>query len=434
MDKSMIPPPSSPRRSFLKNAGVAGAAASLAHNSMVHTGLAAAKEGDIKVALIGCGGRGSGAANQAMSADPKAKLWVMADMFADKLENSHRNLKKQRPEQVDVPEDRRFVGVDAFQKVMESDVDVVLLTTPPHFRPQHLEAAVKAGKHIFCEKPMAIDGPGIRRAMAAVEASKQKKINLVSGFCWRYHFPKRALYQQILEEGMIGDVRAVYNTYQTGPTWAKGKQEGWSDLEWQLRNWVQTPWLSGDHIVEQAVHSVDMMSWAFGDAKVAKVSGNGGRQVYNEEKYANCYDHFAVVYEYEDGRRGTHLSRKMPGCSSSYECDITGSEGTALAMRAQIFKDGETAWKYKGPSPNMYQVEHNELFAAIRKGEVINDGDFMMNSTMLAVMGRIACYTGKTITYDMMLASAFSYDPEHWDFDKALPLGPVPMPGKTPFV
>ena len=417
------------RRSFLKTAGATAAAA-----SMVHTAGAKAKEGVIKVALIGCGGRGSGAANQAMSADPGVKLWAMADMFADRLESSHKNLKKQKGDQVDVPEDRRFIGIDAYKKVMESDVDVVLLTTPPHFRPLHLEAAVEAGKHIFCEKPMAVDGPGIRMAMAAVAESKKTDKNLVCGFCWRYHMPKRGLYEQVLENGLIGDVRAVYNTYQTGPTWAKERREEWSDLEFQLRNWVQMPWLSGDHITEQAVHSIDMMSWAFGDAKVKSVSGNGGRQVYNEEKYGNCYDHFGVVYDYEDGRKGIHLSRKIPGCTSSYECDIVGEDGNALAMKAMIKKGGEVAWRYKGPTPNMYQVEHDELFASIRKGgEPINNGDWMMNSTTLAVMGRIACYTGKTITYDQMLKSEMSYEPAHWDFEKPLPLADVPMPGKMKF-
>ena len=382
-------PEQTPRRSFLAASGASALAA----------GLNAAQAADdvatrpLKVALIGCGGRGSGAANQAMSADPGARLSYMADLFPDRLESSYANLKKQKGDQVDVTEDGKFVGFDAYQKVMASDADVVILTTPPHFRPAMLEAAVKAGKHIFCEKPMAVDGPGVRRVMAAVAESKKKSINLVCGFCWRYDLPKRETYGKILNEGAIGDVHTVYNTYQTGPTWAKERQPDWSDLEWQMRNWVQTPWLSGDHIVEQAVHSIDMMSWAFGDAKVAKVTGNGGRQVYSDpNKWANCYDHFAVVYEYEDGRRGFHFSRKIPGCSNSYECEMIGSKGSALAMKALIKPTGGEDWRYKGPKKNMYQVEHDELFASIRKGQIINNGEWMINSTMLAIMGREACY------------------------------------------
>lgn len=416
-----------PRRTFLKSAG-ASAVAGLTVQS-VH---AADPNRKLKVALIGCGGRGSGAANQALSADPNAVLWVMADMFEDRLTSSHDNLAKQKLDQVDVPAERRFVGIDAYQKVMETDVDVVLLTTPPNFRPLHLEAAVKAGKHIFCEKPMAIDGPGIRQVMAAVEESKKKELSLVCGFCWRFDLSKRAFYDKVLNEGAIGDVHTVYNTYQTGPTWNKPRQPGWTDLEAHLRNWVQTPWLSGDHITEQAVHSIDMMAWAFGDAKVAKVSGNGGRQAYGDDpNYSNCFDHFAVVYEYETGQRGFHFSRKIPGCSSSYECEILGSKGRGLAMKAAVMPSEGENWRYKGEKPNMYQTEHDELFASIRSGEWINNGEWMINSTMLAVMGREACYTGKTITYDQMLNSEKSYAPPSWDMDQTLPIGDVPIPGKT---
>ena len=417
-------PRNTPRRDFMKVGTTA-----LAGLAAAQSARAADADRKIKVALIGCGGRGSGAANQALSADRNAVLWAMCDAFPDRLNSSLDKLAEAKPDQVDVAEDRRYVGIDAYKKVMASDVDVVLLTTPPHFRPAMLEAAVKADKHIFCEKPMAVDGPGIRRVMDAVADSKTRDISLVCGFCWRYDLPKRAFYEKVLAEGAIGDVRAVYNTYQTGPTWAKPRQEGWGDLEAQLRNWVQTPWLSGDHIVEQAVHSIDMMSWAFGDAKVAKVSGNGGRQAYGDNPdYANCYDHFGVVYEYEDGRRGFHLSRKIPGCASSYECEIIGSAGFGRAMKADI--KGMEDWRYRGPKKNMYQVEHDELFASIRSGERINNGDWMINSTMLAVMGRVACYTGQTISYDQMLNSEDSYDPPHWDFDKPLPLAPVPVPGQ----
>lgn len=390
---------------------------------------------DIKVGLIGCGGRGSGAAAQALTADPKAKLMVMADVFEDRLNNSMRGLSKKFEGKVDVPEDRRFLGFDAYKKVMESDVDVVLLTTPPVFRPMMFEAAIEAGKHVFCEKPMAVDGPGIRKLMAAVEKSKEKNLSVVAGFCWRYHPPKQGLYEKI-HAGEIGDVLAVYNTYLTGPTWHKARQPEWSDMEWHLKNWVQTPWISGDHIVEQAIHSIDMMMWAFGDPKVERVVGNGGRQAYADDdlRYMNCFDHFSCFFELPDGRRGFHQSRKEPGCDSRYDCEIIGSEGKAFAMKAATLKDGKPSWKYKGKGGNMYQVEHDELFKSIRTGEFINDGEWMANSTLAGIMARMACYTGKTVTYKQAFESEQTGLPEKISFETPIELGPVPVPGRTKLI
>ena len=420
------------RRDFLKAAGAGIATASLVHS--VHANKFGDASTPIRVALIGCGGRGSGAAMQSLNADQNTRLVAMADLFEDRLNGALQRFQKQKGDRVDVPPARQFIGFDAYKKVMElDDVDLVILTTPPHFRPQQFEAAVAAGKHIFCEKPMAVDAGGVRRVLAAAKKAREHNTLVVSGFCWRFDHPKRALFERVLN-GEIGDVVSVYNTYNSGPTWSKKQADGQSDLEWQLRDWPQHVWLSGDHIVEQAVHSIDMMSWAFGDEKPVKVTGHGGRQVYNTPEMGNCYDHFAVVYEYESGRKGFHFSRKINGCSKSYDCFIQGTTGRAEAMGAKLF-GADTRWRYEGAKPNMYQVEHNEICANLRKGgEMMNQGDWMCNSTLLAIMGRMATYTGQTLEYDQVLNSKTELTPTHYDFNKPLPIGEVAKPGLTRFV
>lgn len=422
------------RRDVLKLAGLALAGGSFPSIIIPSKTFAGVNSETLKVGLIGCGGRGSGAAKQALSADPNVVLHAMGDIFSDKLENSLAGLKKVHGDKVKVDEGHKFIGFDAYQKVLDSGVDVVLLATPPHFRPQHLEAAVKAGKHIFCEKPMAVDAPGVRRVLEAAKQAKQKNLSLVSGFCWRYDEPKRASFGRILD-GAIGEVSTVYNTYNTGLLWSFPRKEGWTDIEFQLRNWMYYTWLSGDHIVEQAVHSIDMMSWAFGNKLPVSAIGTGGRQVRTDSLFGYIFDHFAITYEYPDGAKGFHFSRQQANTDTSYLVESLGTKGRAMVDCSKRVHEvyGANPWKYSGPTGDMYQNEHNELFASIRNGKPMNDGEWMCNSTLLAIMGRMAAYTGKRITWEQAMNSTEKLGPDTYTWNTAVPVAEVAKPGFTAF-
>jgi|SRR5665647_470539 len=429
------------RRQFAKIAGLASV------GTIISTGSAwASNSNTLKVGLIGCGGRGTGAAEQALSADPNVVLSAMADAFADHLEESYNSLKEKFGEKVQVADNKKFVGLDAFQKLIDSDVDVVLLATPPCFRPEHLEAAVNAGKHIFCEKPFAVDAPGLRRVMLAAKKAKDKELSLVSGFCWRHHAPKRETFGRVLS-GQIGVILAAEATYNTGELWYKERKKGWSDMEYQLRNWLYYNWLSGDHIIEQAIHSIDMLSWAMGDEAPVSISGTGGRQKRTDKKYGNVYDHFGITYEYANGTKAYVFCRQQDGTTPSYAVELTGSEGKCLVdCRTGLHEiTGENPWKYaddtkftdanaykKTNVKNMYQVEHDELFASIRSGNPINDGEWMTRSNLLAMAGRMAAYTGETISYEQALSSMDMLFPGKISWDTKYDL-PVAVPGITKF-
>jgi predicted dehydrogenase len=429
----------SSRRTFLKSATAAVAAAGAVSFPNVLRG--AGPTGKLKVGFIGCGGRGTGAANQALSAESDVVLWAMGDVFDDRLQKSRAILEKQHSTKVDVPKDRQFVGLDAYQKVIDSGVDVVLLTTPPGFRPQHFQAAVAAGKHCFLEKPMATDAPGYRTVVEAVAEAKKKNLGVCAGFCWRYHPAMRETFAR-LKGGEIGDILANYNNYNGGASdrYQDYQRENCkTDLEWQLRRWYYFTWLSGDHLVEQAVHSIDKMAWAFGDKPPVKCVGHGGRQVRTEEKYGNIFDHFAIVYDYEMGRRGFHFSRQIANTAGSNTDSFFGSKGICEingSLKQWYMKDldNNVLWRYQGDPEDMYQVEHNEFFASIRKGEPINDGDRMADSTLLAIMGRMAVYTGQEITWEMAQKSQERLVPEKLEWDMKLPVAPVAMPGVTKFL
>jgi predicted dehydrogenase len=423
--------PSTTRRTFLKTSGTVAAASALYSAQPL---FARQRDQTIKIGLIGCGGRGTGAANQALNADPNVVLTAMADVFEDRLNESYQHLLTAHPERVKVAPAARHVGFEGADKVINSDVDVVLLATPPYFRPEHIEKVIGAGKHLFTEKPMAVDAPGVRRVMAAVQQAREKELSVVSGFCWRYHLPKRATFGQV-HHGAIGDVRTVYNTYNTGALWLRDVEPAWSPLMKNLRNWLYYNWLSGDHITEQAVHSLDMMSWAMGDKAPLSATGTGGRQSRTGEEYGNVYDHFAIVYDYEDGARGFHFSRQQKDCSTSYAVDIQGTEGSCHidCPRNKHIIRGRKDWQYSGEDNNMYQQEHDELFAAIRAGRTINDGDWMMRSTMLAIMGRMVAYTGQTITYEQALQSEERLGPAEVTANTEFAEQPVARPGITVF-
>jgi predicted dehydrogenase len=427
MNKELLLPTT--RRRFLKTAAVVGAVAP--YVKIAPKAFAQNSE-TIRVGLIGCGGRGSGAADQALSADKNVTITAMGDVFENRLQGSLRALKEKHGERVQVTPEKSFIGLDSYKKVIDSGVDVVLLTTPPGFRPLHFKAAVDAGKHTFCEKPMATDAPGVRSIMESAKIAKEKKLAVVAGFCWRYNYGEREFFKRV-HDGEIGELRSLENIYNTGPIWVNPRQPGQTDMEYQLRNWYYFTWLSGDHIVEQAVHSIDKMGWAMKDEPPVSCFATGGRQVRTEEKYGHIYDHFAVVYEYANGARGYHMTRQQPNTANFVKDYFTGTKGIAKINTAGPLEIlAGDRWRYEGERPNMYQVEHNELFASIRKGEPINDGDRMAKSTMLAIMGRMAAYTGQIVRWDDAMNSEERLAPPNLDdWNQQLPVPSVAMPGQT---
>ena len=417
------------RRKFVAAGSMTmGALAATAPMSMAW----AAGDDRIRVGLIGCGGRGTGAASQALRADDGVVLYAMGDAFSDRLQTSHNHLSNQFNERVDVPEPRRFVGFDAYQQVIDSGVDVVILTTPPHFRPDHFEAAVAGGKHIFMEKPMAVDGPGVRKVLEHAQQARAKGLHVMGGFCWRYNHPNRECYQRI-HDGAIGDVVSAHSTYLTAPLGTKPRQDGWSDMEWQLRNWQHFNWLSGDHIAEQACHALDKINWAKNGQRPTKAIALGGRQMRETPESGNVYDHFSVMYVYEDGSRCFHDCRQMPGCWNDNTEYLIGTKGNCYVNSwgpTQII-EGPNAWEYEGPNPNMYQVEHDELFQAIRGNrDRIDDTEDMMTSTLMSIMGRMSAYSGQQVTWNDAVESTDRLGPATYEMGE-LPVISVSVPGRA---
>lgn len=430
------------RREFLKVTGLAAAGGMLTLNACstaapaVVAGTPVSPDVKLKVGLIGCGGRGTGAANQALNADPNVELIAVADIFRDRADDAIELLSMRHGEKVNVPEERIFIGFDGFQKVIDSGIDVILLASPPSFRPKHLEAAVNANLHIFCEKPVAVDAPGVRRVFEAVRKSKEANLSIVSGLVWRYHYPKREFYERVLD-GAVGEIRAIYNTYNTGASRVMESINKWTPAQRQLRNWVYYNWLSGDHLVEQAIHSLDFMSWAMGDEMPVSAVGTGGRQVRVDPIYGNIYDHFAITYQYANGAKGFHFSRQQANCENSYKAEIFGEDGIARAFASGEHSiRGRRNWDFEGVENQMYQTQHDELFASIRSGIPINDGEFVTKSTMISIMGRMAAYTGRKITYEMAINSTEDLSPDinSWDSVPNSDNMQVAMPGITPFV
>jgi predicted dehydrogenase len=400
------------------------------------SGVPAAGSDLLRVGLIGCGSRGTGAAAQALKADRHVQLTAMGDAFEDRLNTSLDTLKKdaQVADKVDVKPDHRFVGFGAYQQVLASGVDVVLLCTPPHFRPAHLKAAVEAGKHIFAEKPVAVDAPGVRSVLASCELAKKKNLSLVSGLCLRYDLGFRETVRR-LHDGAVGEILALEANDLRGSNWGKPRQPEWSDMQWQMRNWYNFTWLSGDFNVEQHVHFLDVCAWVMKNEYPIRAVGMGGRQVRVGAEFGHIYDHFDVVYEYANGSKLFSHCRQQPGCDKDMSARVLGTKGRAeLSERRKGLAIHTTSdWYYAGPTNDMYQTEHDELFASIRSGRPIHNGDYMTKSTLLAIMARMAAYTGQRITWDMALASQEDLSPPAYDWDQKLATPSVAMPGKTTF-
>jgi predicted dehydrogenase len=422
------------RRHFLRNSSTVAVGGLVASAALTRAADASAPAPSvIKVGLIGCGGRGTGAALQALKADPGVRLTALADVFADRLDSSLATLKKMTAvaNRIDVTPATSFVGLDAYQKVIDSGVDVVLLASTPAFRPEHFRAAVAAGKHVFCEKPVAVDGPGIRSVLASAAEAQRKNLSVMSGFCWRYDPRMRATVAQI-HAGAIGDLRAIIATYHTGTLTTKfpgTRTPGQTDLEWQLRNWYNFTWLSGDHLVEQAIHNVDKIAWLMKQEMPTQAIAVGGRTV---PAYGNTYDNFSVAYEYASGVRATLSCRQHDGVYNEVTDYVMGTEGIFSNGRlATQGITGKTNWKYTGPTRDMYQVEHDELFAAIRAGKPVNDGISMAHSTLMAIMGRMAAYTGQVVTWDRALNSEEVLVPATLDWNAPRPVAARAIPGQT---
>ncbi len=374
----------------------------------------------IKVGLVGCGGRGSGAANEILYADKGIQLTAMADLFSHQLQDCHDRLLKRYPEQCKVSGDQRFTGFDAYEKLMATDVQAVLLASPPYYRPAHLEAAVAAGKQVFCEKPVAVDPDGVRRVLKATEEADKKGLNLVSGLCWRYESGMAETVKRI-QEGAIGKVVTTQANYLTGPVWVRNREPGMSDLMYQCWNWYNYTWLSGDHIVEQFIHSLDKALWLRNDEPPVRCVGLGGRQAREPEGTGDIYDHFHVVYEWADGSRTFANTRQIPDCKNEVEDYIFGSKGTAKLCAHEISAEGQAPWKYDQKIIQMHQAEQNEFAKAMRGDRPrINNGKYMSYSTLLAIMGREACYSGSVITWDQAMNSPQKLGPE------SLTNGPAP--------
>ena len=379
----------------------------------------------LKIGLIGCGGRGTGAVIDACKADSQVQVTALADAFADRIQICRDGLKNQPDvaSKFAVTDDTCFDGMDGYKHLIDSGVDVVLLAQPPYFRPESLKYAVEAGKHVFCEKPVAVDVPGALSVLETCKNAGGKSI--VSGLCWRYDLAVREVMSRI-KDGAIGDIKAIQANYLTGELWHRGNDPSWSQMEYQLRNWLYFAWLSGDMIAEQHIHSLDKALWLMNDEPPAVCYGIGGCQKRTGREFGNVYDHFACCYEWADGTRCFSYCRQMNGCFNETDDFVFGTQGTARTLKFEI--DGHAGkWEYSGRKPSMYEVEHQHLFRSIREGNPINNGNYMVYSTLMAIMGRDACYTGKRIKWDEFLNDQTKLGPALGNFEQ----WPVPIPGDT---
>lgn len=421
-DPQSAPVSSPSRRSFLKRAGIAGGILATPLPK-VH----AASDALIRVGLIGCGGRGTGAAANAMKADPAVRVVALADLFSESMRNCRKSLGGRFPQQFQVNDEACFDGFDGYRDLLASDVDVVLLAAPPHYRPNHLEASVEAGKEIFCEKPVATDPTGVRRVEAACKQADEKGLNVVSGLCWRYDEGLKQTVDKI-HGGRIGTIVSTQVNYLTNPVWVRTRRPDESDMEYQCRNWYYFNWLSGDHIVEQFIHSLDKALWLHRDIPPVKAYGLGGRQCRSDRTQGDVYDHFSVVYQWADGSRTFAHTRQMAGCFNETEDYVYGTEGIGRLIAHKI--EGLKPWQFTGDKVQMHQAEQDELFKAIAGTRPrINNGTYMSRSTLMAILGREVCYSGREMTWDEIANSPQDLRPEAYQWGNAPPVE-VPQPGK----
>ena len=423
------------RRDFLAAAVGTVAATSALAVPDVHVSV----DDTLKIGLVGCGGRGSGAAALAMKADPNVKLTALGDMFPDRLESAKMNLREQGQDKFAVEDKQCFVGWDAYKHVIDA-VDVVLLATPPHFRPMHLRYAVEKGKHAFIEKPVAVDAPGVRSVLESAKLAKQKGISICHGFCYRFHPGVRELMKRV-HGGEIGEIVAIQSTYNTGYLWSKERTPQMTDMEWQLRNWLYFTWLSGDHNVEQHIHSLDKAMWTMEmnadkgmKTHPIKCVGLGGRQSRVEPMWGNIFDHHSVIYEFDGGTRVFAYCRQQQNTKPEDSDRILGSKGKAFVQQfgtQQIDVPGKPVWKAK-KAKNCYLIEHEEHLKSVRDKKPMDLCEKAAYSTLMGIMGRMATYTGQEITWEMALNSKQDLTPPKYEFGP-LPVAEVAKPGVTKF-
>jgi myo-inositol 2-dehydrogenase/D-chiro-inositol 1-dehydrogenase len=435
------------RRDFLKNTSTAVAGSALLGTLALEQSVHAAATDTLKLALIGCGGRGTGAVSQAMSTSGPTKLVAMADVFKDHLEDKLGSLKKEHADKVDVKEDNQFIGWDAYKKAI-STADVVILATPPGLRPIHFEEAVRQGKHVFMEKPVATDAVGVRRVLAAAQEAKKKNLKVGVGLQRRHQNCYNEAIKR-LNDGAIGDIVAMRAYWDGSTPWVHTREEltkqygrKLTEMEYQMRNWYYFNWLCGDHIVEQHIHNLDVINWIKGTHPV-RAQGMGGCEVRKGPDYGEIFDHHFVEFEYADGSRLSSQCRHINGCFTAVSEHAVGTKGRVdLDNGGNCKITGENAWKFKKEKePNPYQVEHDELFDAIRNDKPYNEADYGAISTMTAIFGRMATYSGKMIEWEDAINSNINLQPKEYGWDAEPPVKPGPdglyplaIPGKTEVV
>ncbi len=430
------------RRDFVKHSSLAAGALMASPLFATDYGYQSSVKDDIKIALVGCGGRGTGAAAQAINAAPNVRLVAMADAFEDRLEDSLTNIKKAAPEgRIDVPKDRRFVGFDGYKHCIDL-CDVIILTTPPAFRPVHFAEAVAKGKHVFMEKPVATDAAGIRSVLKTAEEAKLKKLNVVVGLQRHYQTKYKELMER-LHKGKIGDITSGQVYWNGGGVWVRPRESQQTEMEYQMRNWYYFTWLCGDHIVEQHIHNIDVMNWAKKGYPV-KAQGMGGREVRKGEDHGQIFDHHYVEFHYEDGAVMNSQCRHIKNCWNRVDETLVGTKGM-VNFGSGLMKShkGKVILKHDDTNdPNPYQVEHDLLFAAINKGEYkYADAYNGAMSTMTSILGRMATYSGQMLTMDEALKSNHKLVPETFAWEDMPPARPdsmgkyeVAVPGSTSVV
>jgi predicted dehydrogenase len=418
------------RRDFLKQTTGTLATSTVAGAALARSAHAAGSD-QIKIALIGCGGRGVGAAQNCLDVRDNIKLVAVADAFEDNARRAAESLKKAYGDKVDVPAERVFFGFDAYQKAIHTGVDLVLLVTPPGFRPLHYRAAVEAGKHVFMEKPVCVDAPGFRSVQETNRLAQQKGLKIAVGLNMR-HTPSYQETVRRVQDGAVGPLSFLRCYGNNAGVWVRPRKPEQTETEYQMRNWYYFVWLSGDLIVEQTVHLIDAANWAKGAFPV-EAHGMGGRQVRTGKDHGQVYDHFAVEYTYADGTKLFCQARHIPGCWNCGETAVHGPLGMASVSGAAT---GKRAWRYTGPQVDGHAQEHVDLIAAIRRDEKYHEGWYGAGSSMTAVLGRMACYSGQVVHWEDAVAKGPDEQPAKFAFDADPPVRPdaagnypVAMPG-----
>jgi myo-inositol 2-dehydrogenase/D-chiro-inositol 1-dehydrogenase len=431
------------RRSFVKKSSLL-AGGIIASPLLSQANFFSSYDDTIKVALIGCGGRGTGAAVQALSTKQNVQLIAMADAFKDRLDDSHKNILEAlegKKDRLNVKEENKFVGFDGYKHAIAL-ADVVILATPPGFRPIHFEEAVNQNKHIFMEKPVATDPAGIQRVLAAAEKAKSKKLNVVVGLQRRYQNSYRELIKRV-HDGAIGDIVAAQAWWNNDGVWVHPRQPGWTEMEYQMRNWYYFVWLCGDHITEQHIHNLDVINWAIGDYPV-KAQGMGGREIRTGKDFGQIFDHHYVEFQYGNGAVLNSQCRHQEGTMSKVDELLIGTKGKVFCGDARIMDTkGRLIYQFDKSKENQpYQTEHDELFDAVARSEYkFHDAERAAKSTMTSILGRLATYSGQEIEWDKAINSGLNIMPSSFGFDAVppvLPNGdghyPIPVPGITKYI